>query len=85
VVISSGTYNNERPDLIIMAITSQFKPAPMIGEVVIQQWREAGLLKPSVIKPVITTIEKPLIIQIMGRLEDVDLRGLRESLEVILG
>lgn len=85
VVISSEAYNNERPDLIIMAITSQFKPAPMIGEVVIQHWQAAGLLKPSVIKPVITTIEKLLVIQIMGRLEDEDLRGLRESFVGILG
>jgi len=53
VVISSQDYNIERPDLIIMAVTSQFKPSPIIGEVVIHNWKDAGLLKPSVIKPVI--------------------------------
>ena len=84
VVISSPAYNNERPDIIIMAVTSQIKPAPVIGEVAIQLWQEAGLLKPSVIKPVITTIEKKLAIQQMGRLKQNDLSALQESLASIL-
>jgi len=61
VVISSHAYNNERPDLIIMAVTSQIKPTAILGEVIVQDWQAAGLLKPSAIKPVITTIEKPLV------------------------
>ena len=85
VVISSKAYNSERPDLIIMAVTSQIKPTAIIGEVVVQDWQAAGLLKPSAIKPVITTIEKPLVIRTMGRLKDEDQNALRESLRVILG
>ena len=56
VVISSQAYNSERPDLIIMAVTSQIKPTSSIGEVIVQDWQGAGLFKPSAIKPVITTI-----------------------------
>jgi mRNA interferase MazF len=85
VVISSTPYNQERPDLIIMAVTSQIKPASIIGEVIIQNWQAAGLLKPSAIKPVITTIEKPLIIKTMGRLKENDQKTLQESLKKILG
>ena len=84
VVISSTPYNRERPDLI-MAVTSQIKPASIIGEVIIQNWQAAGLLKPSAIKPVITTIEKPLIIKTMGRLKENDQITLQESLKKILG
>ena len=84
VVISSQAYNTERPDLIIMAVTSQIKPTPIIGEVAIQAWQEAGLLKPSVIKPVITTIEKKLVIQQMGQLKQNDLTALQESLKTII-
>ena len=36
VVISSHAYNNERPDLIIMAVTSQIKPTAILGEVIVQ-------------------------------------------------
>ena len=32
VVISSDAYHRERPDIIIMAITSQVRPAQTVGE-----------------------------------------------------
>jgi len=51
----------------------------------IQDWKSAGLLKPSVVKPVITTIEKGLIIKTMGRLQEHDRKALHESLNEILG
>jgi len=85
VVTSSKAYNAERPDLIIMAVTSQIKSASVIGEVIIQDWQAAGLLKPSAIKPVITTIEKPLVIKAMGRLKEEDQKALQDSLKEILG
>jgi mRNA-degrading endonuclease toxin of MazEF toxin-antitoxin module len=34
VVISSSTYQRERPDLIILAVTSQVRPAATVGEVI---------------------------------------------------
>ncbi len=85
VVISSEVYNTSRPDLIIMAVTSQIRPTSTIGEVIVQQWQEAGLLKPSAIKPVITTLEKNLVIKAMGRLGKGDQKALRESLQEIVG
>ena len=57
VIISTSSYHAERPDLIIMAVTSQVRPAGVIGEVQVKDWKSAGLIKPSVVKPVITTIE----------------------------
>ena len=68
-----------------MAVTSQIKPASILGETMIQNWKAAGLLKPSAIKPVIITIEKNLVIKPMGRLNDHDQIAVRESLKVILG
>ncbi len=50
----------------------------------IQSWQDAGLLKPSVIKPVITTIEKSLVIQLIGQLQKNDLTSLQGSLNIIL-
>lgn len=43
-----------------MAITSQARPAPTVGEIAVVHWQTAGLLKPSVIKQLLTTIEGPL-------------------------
>lgn len=84
VIISSQAYNAKRPDLIIMAVTSQIKPTSIIGEVIIQEWEDAGLLKPSAIKPVITTIEKKLVLKKMGQLKNNDLSTLQKSITMIL-
>lgn len=85
VIISSTDYNRDRPDLIIMAVTSQLKPTTGIGEVIVEHWESAGLLKPSAIKPVITTIEKPLVLRKMGGLKETDQTALQQSLRTILG
>ena len=85
VVISSEPYNTERPDLIIMAITSQLRLTATVGEILIDQWREAGLLKPSAIKPVITTLEKILVIRVMGTLASKDQHALRKAVRLIIG
>lgn len=85
VVVSSEAYNRERPDIILLAITSQVRPAPTVGEVAIVQWRAAGLLKPSVIKPIATTIEASLVIRQLGTLGSDDLQALRQVLAAVLG
>jgi mRNA interferase MazF len=46
----------------------------------IADWRSAGILKASMIKPVITTIEKQLMPKKLGRLQDVDIHSLKERL-----
>ena len=68
-----------------MAVTSQVKPSSDVGEVAITDWKKAGLLKPSVAKPVLATIEKSLIIRKLGQLEDTDRQSLQKGLDLILG
>ncbi|HBB98499.1 MAG TPA: type II toxin-antitoxin system PemK/MazF family toxin [Blastocatellia bacterium] len=85
VVVSSNGYNTARPDVVLMAVTGHLSTLPRIGEVVITEWKEAGLLKASTIKPILTTIEKPLIIRTLGQLKQPDTLSLRDSLKTILG
>jgi mRNA interferase MazF len=85
VVVSSQAYNRERPDLILMAVTSQLRPAAGIGEVTAREWQAAGLLKPSAIKPVITTVGRGLVIRRLGRLSDPDREALKRAIQAILG
>ena len=46
---------------------------------------DAGLIKPSVIKPVISTIEKSLVIRKLGQLQDLDSENLKKMINQILG
>ena len=85
VVISSISYHRERADLIIMAVTSQARPADAIGEVQVKDWKSAGLIKPSVIKPVITTIEHTLVIRRLGQLQKEAQEALRKAISEIVG
>jgi mRNA interferase MazF len=85
VVVSSAFYNRNRPDLVLMAVTSQIRPSASFGEVTITHWDKAGLIKPSVIKPIFTTIEKTLVLRRLGRLEIEDRETLKKELQSILG
>ena len=59
VVVSTPSFHMRRPDLILMAVTSQVRMPPLPGEVLLTAWQAAGLLKPSVAKPVLMTVESP--------------------------
>jgi mRNA interferase MazF len=83
-VVSSDAYHRERPDLIILAVTSQARPQPAFGEAAVAKWKEAGLLRPSVLKPVVATIERSLVLRKLGQLEEEDRAALRKVLDDIL-
>jgi mRNA interferase MazF len=84
VVVSSGAYHRFRNDLILMPVTSQVREHAGFGEMDVADWRGAGLLKPSVVKPVLLTLETSLILRKMGRLGTVDQDALRRCLSSIL-
>jgi mRNA interferase MazF len=68
-----------------MAVTSQFRPSPALGELWLSHWQPAGLLKPSAIKPVFATLEQKLIIRRLGTLHPTDQTALRAIIAKILG
>jgi mRNA interferase MazF len=85
VVVSSAKYHEQRADLIIMAVTSQSRSFGTWGEVAIKDWQAAGLLKASVIKPVVTTIEASLVLRRLGRLGPETALQLRQGISALLG
>jgi mRNA interferase MazF len=85
VVVSNAGYNAAKPDLVVMAVTSQLRATPGLGEVWVHEWQGAGLLKPSAIKPVFATLEQGLIIRTLGRLGAEDKQNLKQAITEILG
>lgn len=85
VVVSSSGYQAGRRDVIIMAITSQVRQPFGFGEALINDWQAAGLIKPSVLKPVLATIEQGLVVRAMGTLSAADLRALRDTIAQVIG
>jgi mRNA interferase MazF len=85
VIVSSRAYNRAKPDVVLMAVTSQFRPSPSLGEVWVRDWQTAGLLKPSAVKPVFATLEQTLIIRQLGTLTTTDQATLKQAINQILG
>ena len=85
VVVSSTTYQRNRTDIIIMAITSQLHAPSQIGTFLVGDWKAAGLLKPSVVKPIVTTLHKTLVQKKLGHFAKQDLQSLRNVLQDIFG
>ncbi|MEA2048970.1 MAG: type II toxin-antitoxin system PemK/MazF family toxin [Campylobacterota bacterium] len=83
VLISSEEYNsNSRNTSIIMAISSQIE-TKLDLEPMIQDWHSAGLLKKSILKASVATIENDYIITRLGTLSKKDQMELKQLIEKI--
>jgi mRNA interferase MazF len=85
IVVSSDAYHRDRRDVILMAVTSQARPGLGFGESAVESWKDAGLLKPSVVKPILATVDRVLILRKLGTLHDDDREAVRRALAAILG
>lgn len=83
VVVSSETFNKSKEDLILLAITSQIDNLTL-GEALVNNWQEAGLLKPSAFKSVVFTVEKQYVYKTLGKLSAYDKNILVDCLKQIL-
>jgi mRNA interferase MazF len=85
VAVSSRAHQTEHADVILLALTSQTRPAASVGEVALRHWQRAGLLGPSVLKPILFTVERRLVARKLGRLTNEDIASVRAVLAAILG
>ena len=60
-------------------------PRELSSPRVVQDWQQAGLLKPSLLKPLIATLEKNQIVKVMGQLSNADRNKLEKVIQTILG
>ena len=84
VVVSGPAYHADHINLILMAVSSQVTASLRTGEVLLTDWKQAGLIGPSVVKAVVTTIERKLVIRKLGSLVDADRDAVEQALRVIL-
>ncbi len=81
VIISSPIYNQtSRNSLLILAISSQTENKLSI-ESHVADWKEAGLLKPSIFKSSVATIEKDVILTRLGTLSKKDAERLEAMID----
>lgn len=85
VIVSQRAYARSRPDVVVMAITSQIRAALGFADTLLTDWQSANLLKPSVVKPVLATLEQGLVIKQLGQLSAQDQAALRRAIGQAIG
>jgi mRNA interferase MazF len=82
VVLSGGKYNQAHRDVILAPITSQTMPG--VDEVSLVDWQGAGLLKPSTVKPLLSSFDIRLVRRKLGALSVSDRAQVRALFAGIL-
>jgi len=84
VIISTSNYHDGRQEAIMAAITSNVDRL-LIGDHLIADWQEAGLLFPSVATGIIRTIKQAMIERRLGVMPLADMQAVQKKLRQVLG
>ena len=84
VIVSTGNYHSGRQEAIMAAITSNLDRL-LIGDHLIADWQEAGLLFPSVATGIIRTVKQTMIERRLGIMPPADMQAVQEKLRQVLG
>ena len=84
VIVSSDAYHQSRQEAIIAAITSRTDRI-LVGDHLITDWQEAGLLFPSIATGIIRTIKQDMIAKKLGTMPLRDMKGIESNLRDALG
>lgn len=71
-------------DLLLLPLTSQTQHL-QLGEFVLQEWQEAGLLFPSAVKRGLFTLDRACVTRRLGRMSASDLLKLEQALRLWFG
>jgi mRNA interferase MazF len=84
VIVSSDAYQQSRQEAIIAAITSRTDRI-LVGDHLISDWQEAGLLFPSVATGIVRTIKQGMIAKKLGIMPMPDMKRIEGNLRDALG
>lgn len=72
LIVSPEEYN-KKADVVIAFITSKLDVEYKTGDYALQEWKEAHLPRPSMLRMKFATIDKSIIIKKLGRLKEKDI------------
>ncbi|VAW42798.1 hypothetical protein MNBD_CHLOROFLEXI01-2749 [hydrothermal vent metagenome] len=80
VIISSPLYWRIRSEFLLAYVSAQVSKANPKLDYMLADWKSAGLLKPSFMRPKIAAIEPSLVVHHVGKLSANDLSAVDECL-----
>ncbi len=84
LILSTDAYNTRRADIIVAPITGNLATG-QADDTLLTDWATAGLLKPSVVKGILGTVQQTLIVRVMGTLSAADLQKVQHTFATALG
>lgn len=81
VVVNPAGYSGKYGDVVVLALTSQPQKDKSLE---LQDWKRAGLLKPTWCRPVIGTLARTLIVRRLGRLSARDRLRVKTALQLAI-
>jgi len=85
IVVSSTTYHETEPDLILAALTTNLAAAAAPVDYILKDWAAAGLRHPSALKPLLFTLDPALVLHRVGVLTWRDLAEVDRRLRRAMG
>lgn len=87
VVIVSGKHYNEKHDEVVISLITSNVIRKIYGDIAIKRWESAGLLYPSAVTGIITTVKKFKLEKKLGQLDKEDWlnveKCMRKTLELV--
>ena len=84
LVISSLAHNEATGEVVVAQLTGRINAPPRPGDYRIENWREASLPGPALVRGRLATLESSLVLRRLGALTAVDLSRARAALTDIL-
>jgi mRNA interferase MazF len=81
LVVHRDGYAARHGDAVVLALSSRPQPDDLAA---IARWREAGLPKPTWIKPLIATLAAGMLTRRLGRLESADLPRVERTIRLLI-
>ena len=85
VVVSATDETEAAAEVVIAQITGHLDGPPRPGDHRVARWQEAGLLRPSLVRPRLATLPARAVIRKLGALANEDLRSVEAGLRAALG
>jgi len=85
IVLSTEDFQRAGSKLIVAAVTSTVAPPFRPGDVLLTDWSQAGLVKPSAVRGLVTVIDRNQVVRRLGRLSGEDLILVEQAVADIMG
>jgi mRNA interferase MazF len=82
--MNTAEFNRAGIKLIVAAITSNLSPPSRPGDFLLNDWRSAGLLKPSAVRGILATVDQSDVSRKLGKLSESDLFEVEKAIASII-